>query len=171
MRSISLAVDVSNYVMLELGQPNHAYDRAKLQGDIVVRRAEDGEKITTLDDVVRTLDADDLLITDDGGPVGIAGVMGAAHVEIDENTTDIVIEAAHFDPATIGRSVRRHKLPSEASKRNERGVDTELQARAAQRVAELLVEHGGGTIEPGLTVVGQPPDRRSVTIPTTYRRA
>jgi phenylalanyl-tRNA synthetase beta chain len=165
MRSISLAVDVSNYVMLELGQPNHAYDRAKLQGDIVVRRAEAGEKVTTLDDVVRTLDADDLLIADDGGPVGIAGVMGAAHVEIDENTTDIVIEAAHFDPATIGRSVRRHKLPSEASKRNERGVDTELQARAAHRVAELLIEHGGGTIEPGLTVVGRPPERSSVTIP------
>jgi phenylalanyl-tRNA synthetase beta chain len=165
MRSISLAVDISNYVMLELGQPNHAYDRAKLQGDIVVRRAEGGEKITTLDDVVRTLDADDLLIADDGGPVGIAGVMGAAHVEIDENTTDIVIEAAHFDPPTIGRSVRRHRLPSEASKRNERGVDTELQARAAQRVAELLVEHGGGTIEPGLTVVGRPPERPAVTIP------
>ncbi len=164
MRSISLAVDVSNYVMLELGQPNHAYDRAKLHGDIVVRRAEAGEKITTLDDVVRTLDADDLLITDDDGPVGIAGVMGAAHVEIDENTTDIVIEAAHFDPPTIGRSVRRHKLPSEASKRNERGVDTELQAEAAQRVAELLVEHGGGTIEPGLTVVGTPPERIAVTI-------
>ncbi len=165
MRSISLAVDVSNYVMLELGQPNHAYDRAKLEGDIIVRRAKDGETITTLDDVDRTLDTDDLLITDDGGPVGIAGVMGAAHVEIDENTTDIVIEAAHFDPATIGRSVRRHKLPSEASKRNERGVDTELQARAAHRVAELLVEHGGGTIEPGLTVVGRPPERSSVTIP------
>ncbi len=165
MRSISLAVDVSNYVMLELGQPNHAYDRAKLQGDIVVRRAEGGEKITTLDDVVRTLDPEDLLITDDSGPVGIAGVMGAAHVEIDENTTDIVIEAAHFDPPTIGRSVRRHKLPSEASKRNERGVDTELQAPAAQRVAELLVEHGGGTIEPGLTVVGRPPERKSVSIP------
>ena len=165
MRSISLAVDVSNYVMLELGQPNHAYDRAKLHGDIVVRRAEAGEKITTLDDVVRTLDPDDLLITDDDGPVGIAGVMGAAHVEIDENTTDIVIEAAHFDPATIGRSVRRHRLPSEASKRNERGVDTELQARATQRVAELLVEHGGGTIESGLTVIGTPPLRNAVTIP------
>jgi phenylalanyl-tRNA synthetase beta chain len=165
MRSISLAVDVSNYVMLELGQPNHAYDRAKLQGDIVVRRAEGGEKITTLDDVVRTLDADDLLITDDGGPVGIAGVMGAAHVEIDHSTTDIVIEAAHFDPATVGRSVRRHKLLSEASKRNERGVDTELQAPAAQRVAELLVEHGGGTIEPGLTVVGSPPERPAVSMP------
>ncbi|MGH3456824.1 phenylalanine--tRNA ligase subunit beta [Aeromicrobium sp.] len=165
MRSISLAVDVSNYVMLELGQPNHAYDRAKLSGDIVVRRAEPGEKITTLDDVVRTLDPEDLLITDDAGPVGIAGVMGAAHVEMDENTTDIVIEAAFFDPPTIGRSVRRHKLPSEASKRNERGVDTELQARAAQRVAELLVEHGGGTIEPGLTVVGRAPVRAAVSIP------
>ncbi len=164
MRAISLAVDVSNYVMIELGQPNHAYDRAKLHGTIVVRRATAGEKITTLDDVARTLDVDDLLITDDHGPVGIAGVMGAAHVEIDDATTDIVIEAAHFDPATIGRSVRRHKLASEASKRNERGVDTELQARATQRVAELLVEHGGGTISPGLTVVGRPPDRPAVTI-------
>jgi phenylalanyl-tRNA synthetase beta chain len=164
MRSISLAVDVSNYVMLELGQPNHAYDRAKLRGPIVVRRAEPGEKITTLDDVVRTLDPEDLLITDDDGPVGIAGVMGAAHVEIDDATTDIVIEAAHFDPPTIARSGRRHRLSSEASKRNERGVDTELQARAAQRVAELLVEHGGGRIEPGLTVVGAAPARAAVTI-------
>jgi phenylalanyl-tRNA synthetase beta chain len=165
MRSISLAVDVSNYVMLELGQPNHAYDRAKLQGGIVVRRAQSGESVTTLDDVARTLDPEDLLITDDAGPVGIAGVMGAAHVEIDENTTDIVIEAAHFDPALVGRMVRRHKLPSEASKRNERGVDTQLQARATQRVAELLVEHGGGSIEAGLTVVGQPPERAAVTMP------
>jgi len=157
MRSISLAVDISNYVMLELGQPNHAYDRAKLSGDIVVRRATAGEQITTLDDVERILDPEDLLITDDSGPIGIAGVMGAAHVEIDENTTDIVIEAAYFDPPTVFRSARRHKIPSEASKRNERGIDWALQARASQRIAELLVEHGGGTIEPGLTQVGQAP--------------
>jgi len=165
MRSISLAVDVSNYVMLELGQPNHAYDRAKLAGDIVVRRAVQGEQITTLDDVERTLDAEDLLIADDSGPIGIAGVMGAAHVEIDQNTTDIVIEAAYFDPVTVFRSARRHKIPSEASKRNERGIDWALQARAATRVAELLVEHGGGTIEPGLTEVGESLASPTITLP------
>jgi phenylalanyl-tRNA synthetase beta chain len=164
MRSISLAVDISNYVMLELGQPNHAYDRAKLRGDIVVRRARAGEKITTLDDVERELDPSDLLITDDRGPVGIAGVMGAADVEIDETTTDIVIEAAYFDPATIFRTARRHKLTSEAGKRNERGIDTALQARAATRVAQLMAELGGGTVSPGLTSVGQAPAPATITV-------
>lgn len=157
MRSISLAVDISNYVMLELGQPNHAYDRAKLQGDVVVRRATPGEKITTLDDVARELDVDDLLIADDRGPVGIAGVMGAASVEIDDSTTDIVIEAAYFDPATIFRSARRHRIGSEASKRNERGIDSSLQARAAARVAQLMVELGGGVVAEVMTVVGESP--------------
>ena len=152
MRSISLAVDVSNYVMLELGQPNHAYDRAKLSGDIVVRRATSGEKLTTLDDVVRTLDPADLLIADDAGPIGLAGVMGAAHVEIDDATTDIVIECAYFDPPTVFRTARRHKLSSEASKRNERGIDVSLQQRAATRVAQLMVELGGGTMSDGITV-------------------
>lgn len=164
MRSISLAVDISNYVMLELGQPNHAYDRAKLRGDIVVRRARAGEKITTLDDVVRELDPADLLITDDRGPIGIAGVMGAADVEIDDTTTDIVIEAAYFDPATVFRTARRHKLSSEAAKRNERGIDTALQARAATRVANLMAELGGGTVLPGLTVVGQGPAPATITV-------
>jgi len=164
MRPISLAVDVSNYVMLELGQPNHAYDRAKLQGPITVRRASEGEKLTTLDTVVRSLGANDLLIADDSGPVGLAGLMGGANVEIDPTSTDIVIEAAHFDPATIARASRRHKLSSEASKRFERGVDAALPARAVQRVAELLVEHGGGTIEDGLTVIGTPEPRTAVAL-------
>lgn len=163
MRSISLAVDVSNYVMLELGQPNHAYDKAKLRGAISVRRAAAGERITTLDDVERTLDPDDVVICDDRGPIGIGGVMGGAEVEIDASTTDIVIECAYFDPPVIARSARRHKLPSEASKRFERGVDPQLATRASQRVADLLVEFGGGTISTGLTVVGQAPERRSVT--------
>lgn len=165
MRPISLAVDVSNYVMLELGQPSHAYDRAKLRGPIVVRRATDGEKLTTLDDVARTLMADDLLITDDRGPVGLAGVMGGAEVEIDASSVDIVIEAAHFDPPTIARAARRHRVPSEASKRFERGVDADLPPKTVQRVAELLVEHGGGVIEEGLTVVGTAPVRIPVTAP------
>lgn len=166
MRSISLAVDVSNYVMLELGQPNHAYDLAKLAGPIRVRRAEPGEKLTTLDDVVRTLEPADLVIADDHGPVGLAGVMGGDRVEIDARTTDIVIEAAHFDPVTIFRASRRHRLTSEAAKRFERGVDPALPERAAQRVAELLVEHGGGEILPGLTVVGDVPERPTVRIRT-----
>lgn len=164
MRSISLAVDVSNYVMLELGQPNHAYDRAKLRGDIVVRRAQAGESITTLDDVKRPLDPADLLICDDRGPVGLAGVMGAADVEIDASTTDIVIEAANFDPTTIFRAARRHRLTSEAGKRNERGIDTTLPARAATRVAELLAELGGGTVSPGLTQIGEAPSPEQIVV-------
>ncbi|GAB2990133.1 phenylalanine--tRNA ligase subunit beta [Nocardioides montaniterrae] len=163
MRSISLAVDVSNYVMLELGQPNHCYDKAKLAGPIRVRRAQAGEKVKTLDDVVRTLDPADLLITDDNGPIGLAGVMGGADTEISATTTDIVVEAAYFDPTTIFRQQKRHKLGSEASKRFERGVDPLLPAAAADRVVELLVAHGGATADPGFTLVGEAPLRPTIT--------
>ena len=153
MRPISLAVDVTNYVMLDLGQPLHAYDLATLHAPIVVRRARAGETITTLDDAERTLHEQDLLITDSPGesrgsrPIGIAGVMGGASTEVTDSTTDVLIEAAHFEPITIARSARRHRLPSEASRRFERGVDPRLQAIAAQRVVDLLVEHGGGTAD------------------------
>jgi phenylalanyl-tRNA synthetase beta chain len=146
MRSISLAVDVTNYVMLELGQPTHAYDRAKLRGAIGVRRAASGEKLETLDGAVRDLDPGDLLIVDDSGPIGLAGVMGGASTEIGPDTTDVVIEAAHFDPVTIARAARRHKLGSEASRRFERGVDPMLPPIAAARIAGLLAELGGGII-------------------------
>ena len=165
MRPISLAVDVTNYVMLELGNPIHGYDRAKLSGSIRVRRASAGEQVVTLDGVTRTLDPQDLLITDDSGPIGIAGVMGGETTEISAGTTDIVIEAAHFDPVSIFRSQKRHKLGSEASKRFERGVDPELPQAAADRVAELLVAHGGGSVQPGVTVVGQAPSRRRISAP------
>ncbi|MDT7651239.1 MAG: phenylalanyl-tRNA synthetase beta chain, partial [Pseudonocardiales bacterium] len=161
MRPISLIVDVTNYVMLELGQPLHAYDAARVSGPIVVRRAEAGEKLRTLDDVERTLDPDDLLITDDSGPIGLAGVMGGASTEIagsgESGLIDVLIEAAHFDPAVIARAARRHKLPSEASKRFERTVDPQLPPVAAERAAQLLVEHGGGTIAPGRTDAGAAP--------------
>jgi len=163
MRPISLGVDITNYVMLELGHPIHGYDRAKLQGPIRVRRAAEGEKLTTLDGVRRKLSAEDLLITDDSGPIGIAGVMGGETTELSDTTTDIVIEAAHFDPVTIFRAARRHKVPSEASRRFERGVDPELPAYAADRVAQLLVELGGGTVDEGVTVVGEAPARRTVS--------
>ena len=117
MRSISLAVDITNYVMLETGQPIHAYDADLLDGPIVVRKATDGEKLTTLDDVVRPLHPGDLLITDATGPIGLAGVMGGASTELSGSTTSVVIEAAHFDAMTIARTSRRHKLSSEASRR------------------------------------------------------
>lgn len=164
MRPISLAVDVTNYVMLELGQPIHGYDAEALSGPIVVRRAEEGEKLTTLDGVVRTLDADDLLITDDSGPIGLAGVMGGGTTELSDTTTSVVIEAAHFEATGIARTARRHKLPSEASKRFERGVDPALPMAAARRVAELLVELGGATAQPGVTVTGRPPRAEPIEI-------
>jgi phenylalanyl-tRNA synthetase beta chain len=147
VRSISLPVDISNYVMMELGQPTHCYDLDKLAGGIVVRRAKAGEKITTLDEVERTLSAEDLLITDDSGPIGMAGVMGGATTEVDDSTTAVLVEAATFDPVSIARSARRHKLPSEASKRFARGVDPMVSRAAAQRVVDLLVELAGGTAD------------------------
>ena len=166
MRPISLAVDVTNYVMLELGQPLHGYDGDKLSGPIRVRRATPGERLTTLDGVDRTLSPEDLLITDDSGPIGLAGVMGGENTELSSTTSHVVIEAAHFDPVTIFRSQRRHKLPSEASKRFERGVDPRLPEAAADRVAELLARYGGGTVSSSVTKVGDAPAPRTVTITT-----
>ena len=164
MRPISLAVDVTNYVMLELGQPIHGFDRDALAGPIVVRRAASGEKLTTLDGAVRDLDPDDLLITDDTGPIGLAGVMGGESTEMGGSTRAIVIEAAHFEATGIARTARRHRLPSEASKRFERGVDPALPVVAATRVAEMLVEFGGATAEPGATTVGSVPEPAAIEI-------
>jgi phenylalanyl-tRNA synthetase beta chain len=167
MRSISLAVDITNYVMLETGQPIHAYDADLLDGPIVVRKAAEGEKLTTLDDVVRPVHPDDLLITDASGPIGLAGVMGGATTELSLGTSNVVIEAAHFDAMTIARTSRRHKLSSEASRRFERGVDPEASYPAGHRVAELLVAHAGGTLLPQETVRGAVPPRPSTTIADT----
>ena len=164
MRPISLAVDVTNYVMLELGQPIHGYDGDKLAGPIRVRRATEGERLRTLDGVDRTLSTEDLLITDDSGPIGLAGVMGGETTELSATTSHVVIEAAHFDPASVFRTQKRHKLPSEASKRFERGVDPELPPYAADRVAELLTTYGGGTVAPGVTHVGTAPARPEIRI-------
>ncbi|HEY9498564.1 MAG TPA: phenylalanine--tRNA ligase subunit beta, partial [Terrimesophilobacter sp.] len=147
IRSISLPVDITNYVMFELGQPTHAYDLDKLSGGITVRRARAGETLVTLDDQTRTLHSEDLLITDESGPIGMAGVMGGASTEVSASTTSVLIEAAGFDPISIARSARRHKLPSEASKRFERGVDPQVAAVAAARVAELMVELAGGRLD------------------------
>ncbi|MBF9068586.1 phenylalanine--tRNA ligase subunit beta [Streptacidiphilus fuscans] len=175
MRPISLAVDITNYVMLEMGQPLHAYDKHRVEGGITVRRAVAGENLRTLDGVERTLDPEDLLITDNSGPIGIAGVMGGAGTEIADpvvdpetgqvtGTTEVVIEAAHFAPVSIARSARRHKLPSEAAKRFERGVDPEAAKAAAQRAVDLLVLVAGGTAEAGVTDVVAPHPVHAITI-------
>jgi phenylalanyl-tRNA synthetase beta chain len=144
MRSISLAVDITNYVMLELGQPVHAYDLDKIKGAFTIRRATKGEVLKTLDGQERKLHEEDLLITDESGPIGLAGVMGGASTEVSETTTNVLIEAAHFDGISIARTARRHKLFSEASKRYERGVDPRVGEIAAARVIQLLEEHAGG---------------------------
>jgi phenylalanyl-tRNA synthetase beta chain len=144
IRSISLIVDITNYVMLELGQPIHGYDLDRLSGGIVVRRAQPGETLVTLDDQTRTLDPEDLVIADDSGAIGLAGVMGGASTEIGAETRNVLIEAANFDPVSIARTARRHKLPSEASKRFERGVDPQVAVAAAARVVQLLEQLAGG---------------------------
>ncbi|WP_324788708.1 phenylalanine--tRNA ligase subunit beta [Streptomyces sp. H51] len=174
MRPISLAVDVTNYVMMELGQPLHAYDRGLVQGTIGVRRAEEGEKLVTLDGVERSLHAEDLVITDERGPIGLAGVMGGANTEIADHddvenaTSDIVIEAAHFDAVSVARTARRHKLSSEASRRFERGVDPQAAAAAAQRTVDLLVLLAGGTAEAGVTEVVAPSGPHTITVPADH---
>jgi phenylalanyl-tRNA synthetase beta chain len=168
MRPISLAVDVTNYVMLETGRPIHGYDAAKVQGAIGVRRARDGERLTTLDGTRRTLAAGpdgDLVVTDDSGIIGLGGVMGGEDTEMSGTTTRVLVEAAHWDPVSMYRTGRRHKITSEAGKRNERGVDPTICEAAADRVVELLTTYGGGTVEPGVTVVGTPPAPATITIP------
>ncbi|MFC5186494.1 phenylalanine--tRNA ligase subunit beta [Actinomadura harenae] len=164
VRPVSLAVDVTNYVMLELGQPLHAFDRAKLTGPIVVRRAAAGERLETLDHVKRKLDAEDLLITDESGPIGLAGTMGGLATEIDEKSSDMVIEAAHFDEVAVARMARRHRLHSEASYRFERGVDRELPLYASARAARMLAELGGAEIVPGVTHAEAPVGPRTIAM-------
>jgi phenylalanyl-tRNA synthetase beta chain len=174
MRPISLAVDITNYVMMELGQPLHAYDRSLVQGTIGVRRAEEGEKIVTLDGTTRTLHAEDLVITDERGPIGLAGVMGGANTEIADHddlenaSADVVIEAAHFDQVAIARTARRHKLSSEASRRFERGVDPLAAPAAAQRTVDLLVLLAGGTADAGVTEVIAPSAPHTITMPANH---
>jgi phenylalanyl-tRNA synthetase beta chain len=153
IRSISLPVDITNYLMLELGQPMHAFDLGRLSGELVVRRARPGERLTTLDAVDRALDPEDLVIADETGVISLAAVMGGARTEVSGATVDILFEAAHWDPVTIARTARRHKLPSEASKRFERGVDPQLAPVAAARAAALLAEYAGGTVDERVTDV------------------
>ena len=141
MRSISLVVDVTNYVMLELGQPLHAFDRAKISGGLTIKRAGKAQPFTTLDGQVRQLDPEDLMVCDDKSPLALAGTMGGQSSEISETTTDIALEAVRFDPVCVAKNSRRHKLSSEASRRLERGVDPCLAEFASARFVQLLTEN------------------------------
>src|SRR5699024_295116 len=163
VRPISPAVDVTNYVMLELGHPMHAFDAARLQGGLTVRRARAGETLTTLDDVERTLDPEDVVICDDRGPISLAGVMGGASTEVSADTTDVLLEAAVWDTLAVFRTIRRHKLPSEAGKRYERGVDAAASIAALDRAATLLAQITGGTVEAALTDGGSAPEMPTLT--------
>jgi phenylalanyl-tRNA synthetase beta chain len=151
IRSISPAVDVTNYVMLELGHPMHAHDRSLITGGFSVRFAEPGETVVTLDDVERRLDPADVLIVDDVATAAIGGVMGAGTTEVRESTTDVLLEAAVWDPAAVSRTQRRLRLYSEAGRRYERTVDPAISVAALDRCATLLADIAGGTVEPTLT--------------------
>src|SRR4051794_15654681 len=167
MRPISLAVDVTNYVMLETGRPIHGYDGDRLAGPLVVRRAAAGERLVTLDGVDRELSTEDLVVCDDSGVIGLGGGVGGGGTQMSEATTTVVIEAAHWDPVSMFRTGRRQRLTSEAGKRNERGVDPTICEVAADRVAELLTTYGGGTVSPGVTVVGTPPQPAPIPLSPT----
>lgn len=141
MRAISLVVDVTNYVMLELGQPLHAFDKSKIKGGLIIKRAGKAQPFTTLDGQIRQLDPDDLMVCDDEQPLALAGTMGGASSEISEKTTEIALEAVRFEPICVAKNSRRHKLSSEASRRLERSVDPSLAEFASARFVQLLTEN------------------------------
>jgi len=157
-RSINNVVDITNYILFELGQPLHAFDLGRLgmsagKAAIKIRTAETGESLVTLDGKVRQLAADTLVIADPQGPVAIAGVMGGEATEVSDATVDVMLEAACFMTTSVSRTSRRLGLISEASLRFERGVDPQLAPRAIDRAAQLLAEISGGTVVPGMVDV------------------
>jgi phenylalanyl-tRNA synthetase beta chain len=151
IRAISPAVDVTNYVMLELGHPMHAHDRSLITGGFTVRFAKPGETVVTLDDIERKLDTRDVLIVDDVATAAIGGIMGAGTTEVRDTTTDLLLEAAVWDPAAVSRTQRRLHLTSESGRRYERGVDPAVSIAALDRAATLLADIAGGTIQPAVT--------------------
>ena len=155
MRSISLVVDVTNYVMLELGQPLHAFDKSKISGGLTIKRAGKTQPFTTLDGQVRQLDPEDLMVCDDKSPLALAGTMGGQSSEISDSTTDIALEAVRFDPVCVAKNSRRHKLSSEASRRLERGVDPCLAEFASARFVQLLTAHSSAK-HVATVVAGEP---------------
>jgi phenylalanyl-tRNA synthetase beta chain len=173
MRPISNIVDITNYVMLEWGQPLHAFDYHELRGRtddgppvIIVRRARPGEIMTTLDDVQRVLAPDMLLITDPGGPIAVAGVMGGFESEVTWETTDILLESANFDNISNRRTSQALKLPSEASQRFSKGIPASLTIPAVTRATELMRQLAGGVIAQGIADA-YPVPQKTVTVETT----
>lgn len=164
VRPISNIVDITNYCMLEMGQPLHAFDRDKIQGDVHVRSAYPEEKIVTLDGVERTLQADDLLIADDHVALGLAGVMGGLDSEVTKDTKRLMIESAHFSPVSIRRTSRRLGLRSEASNRFEKGLDTHGIVATLGRVCDLLLDLGAGRPVAYVDEVKKLPSSRHVTL-------
>ncbi len=147
VRPISNVVDATNYVLWELGQPLHAFDhRLVVQGHIIVRRAEEGEKLTTLDGTTRELTSADLVIADPKGAIALAGVMGGVDTEVRDRTSDVLLESAHFNPTMVRRTAQRLGLSTEASYRFERHVDPNLTLPALARAARLIVEMAGGAV-------------------------
>jgi phenylalanyl-tRNA synthetase beta chain len=167
MRAISLAVDVTNYVMMELGQPLHAFDADQISGGLEIRRAGDSKKLKTLDDVERTLNPDDLVVADAAKVLALAGTMGGAESEISDQTTRIAVEAVRFDAISIAKNSRRHKLSSEASRRFERGVDPTLAEISSARAAQLLIDLGGANYV-GTSTVGAPASLPTITLDPHY---
>ena len=166
LRSISAVVDITNYVMLELGQPLHAYDDRLLDGDVVVRFARDGETLTLLNGQVLELEPGLLLVADEKKPLGLAGIMGGEHSGIADDTTRVYLEGAFWNPAVIQGKMRRLGFSSDAGYRFERGVDFAGCARAVERATQLILEICGGRAGP-LTDVG----RRATTCPAAIRCA
>jgi phenylalanyl-tRNA synthetase beta chain len=172
MRPVAPVVDATNYAMLELGQPLHAFDLQRLAGPgIVVRRAEGGERLATLDGVQRELSEEDLLICDLEGPVAIAGIMGGQTSEVSGSTTDVLLEGAYFTRTGVIRTARRLDLHSEASHRFERGTDPEGVERAARRCAALIAAWTGARVLAGAAQAGGPPERRHVSMRATRATA
>lgn len=167
MRSISLAVDITNYIMLEYGQPLHAFDKAKIKGTLTVRRAGETSSITTLDGQEHPLNENDLLIADENGALALAGTMGGLHSEVSAATTSITIEAAHFFPMDVARNARGHKLSTEASRRFERGVDPLLPIAASAKAIEMLSNFGGGNYVGGKSD-GAPTPGSPIAMTATY---
>ncbi|SFU29723.1 phenylalanine--tRNA ligase subunit beta [Halomonas korlensis] len=167
VRSIDPVVDITNYVMLEIGQPLHAFDLANLHGAVIVRLAREGERLVLLDGQDISLDADTLVIADERGPLAIAGVMGGEHSGVGGQTRDIFLEAAFFAPLAIAGQARRYGLHTDASHRFERGVDADLARDAAERATALLLAITGG--EPGPLVVVEDNDHLPAARSTTLR--
>jgi phenylalanyl-tRNA synthetase beta chain len=165
IRSINNIVDISNFVMLELGQPTHAFDADKLKGGVIVRLANEGEKFVALDGKTYTLTPENLVIADEERVIGIGGVMGGEETGVTETTRNVLLEAAYFLPASVRRTARTLNLPSDASYRFERGVDPQMILRASHRAAELMREVASGRPGKGISIAGQlPPDPGNVSL-------